>query len=81
MKVIENSDCLLKLLEALERGWEIDQPVLFGSMWHPCPGTKGNVYHIVLRNKKEGKTILLSLSASPELRTFLAEGKIQVKSL
>lgn len=81
MKVIENSNCLLKLLETLERGWKIDEPVLFGSIWHPCPGTNGNVYHVVLRNKKAGKTILLSLSASPELCAFLAEMNIQVKSL
>ena len=81
MKVIEKSDCLVKLLEALERGWEIDEPVLFGSIWHSCPGTKGNVYHLVLRNKKAGKTTLLTLPASPELRAFLAEKNIQVSSL
>lgn len=80
MKVLEKTNRLVKLLQALEKGWTIDEPVLFGRMGQHFPNTDHEVYHFVLRNKR-GKTTLLSLPSTPELLAFLSENNIRVRSI
>ncbi|MCB0209495.1 MAG: hypothetical protein KDJ52_09205 [Anaerolineae bacterium] len=64
-----------QLVETLSDGWEIEQPVLLGSMW------TDNAYHFVLRKRAEDKTKLLSLRPSPELLVFLSENNINIKAI
>ncbi len=70
----------IQLISALERGWEIEQPVLLGAMWRSPAGGDGT-YHFVLRNKNEDKTTLMSLPPSPQLLVFLSENRINVSAL
>lgn len=81
MEVVQERDRFKDLLEALENGWKIDEPVLLGKMWRTGSNGDRNVYHFVLRNKAEGKTILLSLPSSPTLQIYLTENNIQINSL
>ena len=81
MVVVKERDRFKDLLEAVESGWEIDEPVLEGTMWHTGSNGDRGVYHFVLRNRFEGKTILLSLPDSPGLQMFLLENNLQVNSL
>lgn len=74
------SDRFTYLIEAIKTGWEIEQPVLLGAMWHTTPSRAG-VYHFILRNKGEDKTTLLSLPPSPQLLVFLAEHNINITAL
>lgn len=80
MEVVKENNRFTQLVKALERGWEIEEPVLLGKLWRTIPETDG-AYHFVLRNKGEEKTTLLSLQPSPELLVFLAENKINVSTL
>jgi hypothetical protein len=68
------------LISALNGGWEIDEPVLLGAMWRVSDEGDGT-YHFVLRNKREDRTTLLSLPASPQLLMFLSENRINVNTL
>lgn len=70
----------MQLISALNGGWEIEEPVLLGSMWHSVPGENG-AYHFVLRNRGEDKTTLVSLPPSPQLLVFLHENKINVSAM
>jgi hypothetical protein len=82
MKVEEKKDYLKQqLFAALESGWEIDEPVLLGELWRTSSGGEHKIYHLVLRNKFEGKTTLLSLPPLQTLQTFLSENNIQVNLL
>ncbi len=67
-----------QLVEALEMGWEIEEPVLLGAMWRTDDANRAGVYHFVLRQKKADKTTLLSLPPSPQLLMFLAQNSLQV---
>lgn len=69
-----------QLINALEGGWEIEEPVMLGAMWRPTVNG-GGTYHFVLRNRMEDKTTLLSLPPSPQLLVFLSENKINVSAV
>jgi hypothetical protein len=79
--MMEEKDRLRQLIEYMNGGWEIDEPVLSGAMWHTDANTNSGIYHFVLRNKAEDKTSLVSLPPSPQLLAFLAQHSIQVSSL
>jgi len=81
MQVVQDRDRFEDLLEALEKGWKIDEPVLVGKMWRTNSNGDRTVYHFVLRNMAEGKTIMLSLPFSPALQIYLTENNIQTASL
>lgn len=81
MTIVKEQDRFKDLLGAVENGWEIDEPVLEGTMWHTGSNRNQGVYHFVLRNKFEDKTILLSLPASPALQIYLSENNIRSNSL
>ena len=81
METAKVRDGLKRLLEAIESGWKIDQPVLLGEMWRANSSGEHKVYHFVLRNKSASKTTMLSLPPSPALQLFLSENNIQVNSL
>lgn len=80
MGIAKDSQRFAYLLETLESGWEIEEPVLLGAMWRATTEGSG-AYHFVLRNKAEGKTTLLSLPPSPQLLLFLAENNINVSAM
>lgn len=42
-----DDDRFIRLLEALEAGWEIEEPVLIRATWNPSNEQSG-VYHFVL---------------------------------
>lgn len=69
-----------QLVEALQTGWEIEEPVLLGNNWRDRRLHDG-VYHFILKNKVEDKTTMLSLSPSPNLLVFLHENNIAINSL
>lgn len=69
-----------QLINALDGGWEIEEPVMLGAMWRPSKDDAGT-YHFVLRNRLEDKTTLLSLPPSPQLLIFLSENKINVSAV
>ncbi|MCG3211982.1 MAG: hypothetical protein FOGNACKC_05628 [Anaerolineae bacterium] len=70
----------LQLINALNGGWEIEEPVLLGAMWR-SPSFSDGTYHFVLRNRREDKTTLMSLPPSPQLLMFLSENKINVSTM
>ncbi len=70
----------IQLISALEGGWEIEEPVMLGTMWRPS-ASSGGTYHFVLRNRVEDKTTLLSLPPSPQLLVFLSENKLNVSAV
>ena len=80
MKLVPENDRFTRLLEALESGWEIEEPVLIRATWNRV-GTDTGVYHFVLRKKAEDKTNLLSLPPSARLLDFLATHQINVTGL
>ena len=69
-----------QLVEALQTGWEIEEPVLLGNNWRDRRPQNG-VYHFILKNKVEDKTTMLSLPPSPNLLVFLRENNIAINSL
>ncbi len=77
MENIKQDSRFAQLIKALEAGWEIDEPVLMRSTWRTAMEASGT-YHFVLRQKACDKTTLLSLPASPELLSFLADRKIRI---
>ena len=78
-RVIEDNR-FTQLLKALQTGWEIDEPVLLGKLWHTAVDGQ-SAYHFVLKNKADEKTTLLSLKPSPQLLAFLAENNIRVSGM
>jgi hypothetical protein len=80
MKLVKENDRFTRLLEALEAGWEIEEPVLIRATWSQVEADAG-VYHFVLRKKAEDKTSLLSLPPSARLLDFLATHQISVTGL
>jgi hypothetical protein len=80
MEIIKDSDRFARLMEALNSGWEIDEPVLIRATWDNKGDSRG-VYHIVLRKKAEDKTNLMSLAPSAKLLNYLAENRISVTGL
>lgn len=76
----QNTDRFNQLLKALDTGWEIDEPVMIRATWRSSGDAAGS-YHIILRQKAEDKTTLLSLPPSSELLSFLAARKIRVSTL
>lgn len=80
MNLIKDTDRFHRLMEALESGWEIEEPVLIRATWSNT-GEERGVYHFVLRKKAEDKTNLLSLPPSARLLDFLAERRINVTGL
>ena len=78
---MEENTRFSQLLQVLERGWKIDEPVLLGNMWRPAPNANGGIYHFVLRNDREDKTTMLSLPVSSQLISYLSENSIQINSL
>jgi len=81
MDVVKDKQRFTQLIKALESGWEIEEPVMLGHMWHNSNGNKSGVYHFVLKNKVEDKTTMLSLPPSPQLLVFLAENNVSINSL
>lgn len=65
-----------QLMNALNDGWEIDEPVLLGAMW----GKEATIYHFVLRKQRDDQTILMSLPLSPSLLMFLSENNLTVNA-
>jgi len=80
MELLKDESRFTQLTNALETGWEIEEPVLLGSMWDRS-SRQGGTYHFVLRNRNEDKTTLLSLPPSPQLMVFLADNKLNINSL
>ena len=80
MKLVSENDRFVRLLDALEAGWEIEEPVLIRATWNRIEADTG-VYHFVLRKKAEDKTNLLSLPPSARLLDFLATHQINVTGL
>lgn len=80
MKLVKDKSRFSKLMEAIAVGWEIEEPVLLGTMWHTANG-QGGTYHFVLRDKTNDRTTLLSLPPSPQLLVFLADNDINVSAL
>ncbi|RME78154.1 MAG: hypothetical protein D6784_02765 [Chloroflexi bacterium] len=80
MLALKNQNRFRRLLNALENGWEIEEPVLIRAPWNLNEET-GGVYHFVLRNRREDKTSLFSLPPSPELLQFLATRRITVTAV
>lgn len=76
----KDDDRFIRLLEALESGWEIEEPVLIRATWNRADEQSG-VYHFVLRKRVEDKTNLLSLPPSAKLLDFLATNQITVTGL
>ncbi len=79
MKKIKQNNRFTQLLKALDAGWEIEEPVLLGTLWRTATG--GGAYHFVLRNKGEERTTLMSVSPSSDLLVFLAENNISINTL
>jgi len=80
MKLVKENDRFTRLLDALESGWEIEEPVLIRATWNRIDADTG-VYHFVLRKKAEDKTNLLSLPPSVKLLDFLVANHINVAGL
>ena len=80
-KLQENDYRFQQLLEAVQRGWVIDEPVLLGAMWRCNSSANDSIYHFVLRNEVEDKTTLISFPSSSQLLSFLSENSIQVCAL
>ena len=80
MEIVKENNRFAQLLKALESDWEIEEPVLLGTLWR-VPVESESAYHFVLKNRVENKTTLLSLPPSPRLLTFLAENNITVSIL
>jgi hypothetical protein len=79
MEIVKEDNRFTQLIKALETGWEIEEPVLLGTLWRTT--TKGGAYHFVLRNKLEEKTTLVSVSPSSKLLVFLAENNLSINTL
>ena len=79
-KLMIDGSRFAQLVKALDGGWEIEEPVLLGSMWHSA-GNRDGTYHFVLRNKGEDKTTLISLPPSPQLMVFLHENKLNINAV
>jgi hypothetical protein len=79
-KIMVNGSRFTQLLNALEGGWEIEEPVLLGSMWHSA-GSGNGTYHFILRNRGEEKTTLMSLPPSPQLMVFLHENSLNINAV
>ena len=80
MGIVKDETRFTQLTKALETGWEIEEPVLLGSMWDRSSSRSGT-YHFVLRNKIEDKTTLLSLPPSPQLMVFLADCNLNINRM
>jgi hypothetical protein len=79
MNTIKENDRFTQLIKALETGWEIEEPVLLGTLWRTA--TEGGAYHFVLKNKTEEKTTLVSLAPSSQLLVFLSEKNLSINTL
>jgi len=79
MEMIKESNRFTQLIKALETGWEIEEPVLLGTLWRTT--TQGGAYHFILRNKTEAKTTLVSVAPSSQLLLFLAENNLSINTL
>lgn len=77
MDITRKNDRFTSLLQTLERGWEIEEPVLLGALWQTNTESSG-AYHFVLKNNVEDKTTMMSLPPSSELLLFLAENNIKI---
>jgi hypothetical protein len=66
-----------RLLEALEAGWEIEEPVLSQMFWSHGTNVNG-VYHVVLHRTAKDEINLLNLPPSRQLLNFLTDHQISV---
>jgi hypothetical protein len=66
--MIDINDRYEKLIQALETGWEVEQPVLTGHIGRQ----RDPFYHFFLRKPSENRTRLVSVPDSDLLRGFLA---------
>ena len=80
MEIVQDKSRFMQLIEALQTGWEIEEPVLLGAMGSQVAGKNGT-YHFILRKKAEDKTTLVSLPPSPQLLVFLAENSLDINAL
>ena len=81
MRTLKNKERFTQLVDALHKGWDIEEPVLLGTSWGNNSGSREGVYHFVLRNRVEDKTTMISLPPSPKLLVFLHENDININSL
>ena len=51
MEMIKENNRFAQLVEALERGWEIQEPVMLGTLWQTTTGGSTGAYHFVLRHQ------------------------------
>ena len=81
MTTIHNEDRFGILVQALETGWEIEEPVLLGAMWQDSALERSGVYHFVLRNIQKDSKKMISLPPSSPLLLFLSENRILVSQI
>ena len=81
MRTLRNKERFTQLIDALHKGWEIEEPVLLGTSWVNNNSSRRGVYHFVLRSRGEDKTTMISLPPSPELLVFFHENDISINSL
>jgi len=79
--VLEENSRFRQLIQYIEQGWKIDEPVLLGTMWRLAHNANGGTYHFVLRNEFEDKTTMLSLPVSSQLNSYLSKNNIQANFL
>ena len=79
-KIMIDGSRFTQLIKALEGGWEIEEPVLLGSMWRSA-GNGSGTYHFILKNRGEEKTTLMSLPPSPQLMVFLHENNFNINAV
>ena len=67
-----------QFLVRLDQGWRVDPPIYIRSRW--CSRSqREETYHLILRNR--GKTDLVSVDDSPEMRRFIAEQDLPLDRL
>lgn len=70
----------IQLVEALQTGWEIQEPILLGAVRDSETSNEQGVYHFVLCQEQNKHTALMSLPPSPQLLMFLANHRLQVRA-
>jgi hypothetical protein len=81
MRTLKNKERFAQLIDSLQQGWQIEEPVLLGTSWGNNGGSKEGMYHFILRNRVEDKTTMISLPPSPKLLVFLHENNLNINSL
>ena len=80
MGIVRNGKRFTQFIKNLEKGWEIEEPVLLGALWQ-ADSERDGAYHFILKNRYEDKTTMVSLPPSSELLLFLAENNIKISPI